>query len=480
MISDSIRKPGSYSKIVKGAGGGLPSRRMEMLIIAPRLGSSSVAAGAPTRVFSADQAAHSFGAGSIMHRMAMAAFRQFAQVSLTCCAVDDTAAGVAASASISFTGSAAATGTFTLWVGTDRITIRVDKGDTVADVVEALTNEINNNHPNLPVTASHTSGTVVLTAKNKGTIGNSLGQKGHPAISVDVDGVSATTTTYSGGAGDADLSTALAKVAGERYHLIVIPYTNIDAAQTLSEHVTMVSDEINQLGARGFMFLDGNFAATYTFARSINDKRMNVGYIYGAKRHSFENAAAMAAMLAAQDAPWRAVNDEPLIGCDAPEIPDRFMWNEIDTLLWNGITPFEVGTGERVRCVRAISTYIKSDSGAEDDTFLDTHKIATADYVRDAVRTRHSNDFKNKILRDNHVPGEPPGIITAEDVRLTNLDVCRRIEREGGLNDVEAFEEQFTSVRNPNAPGRVDSVIPIDIVDAAHIMANTIMITSTL
>lgn len=479
-ISDSIRKPGSYSRITTGPGGGLPSRRMEMLIVAPRLDSGSVAAGEPTRIFSAEQASQFFGAGSIMHRMALAAFRQYSRVSLTGCAVDDADTGVAASAAITFTGTATATGTITLWVGTDRVTIRVNKGDAAGTVVNALTSEINTNHPNLPVTASHTASEVTLTAKNKGTTGNSLGQKGLPAISIDVTGVTAATTAYSGGAGDSDLSTVLAKVAGERYHLIAIPYTDIDAAKTLSEHITNVSDEINQLGGRGFMFLDGDFASTYTFAQSINDKRMNVGYIYGAKRHSFENAAAMAAMQAAQTAPWHAVNDVPLMGCDSPGVPDRFAQNEINTLLWNGITPFFVGTGEQVRCARAISTYIKNESGAEDDTFLDSFKIATADYVRDAIRARHLRDLINKILRDNHVPGEPPGIVTPEDIRKINIDVCRRIEREGGLNDVNAFEEQFTSVRNPNVPGRVDSVIPIDIVDAAHIMANTITITSTL
>jgi len=139
-----------------------------------------------------------------------------------------------------------------------------------------------------------------------------------------------------------------------------------------------------------------------------------------------------------------------------------------------------VGDAGRVQCVRAISTYIRNSAGAEDDTFLDSFKIATADYVRDAVRVRHLSDFPNKILRDNHVDGEPSGVVTPADVRDTNLDVCRRIEREGGLNNVNFFADGFTSVRDPNVPGRVNSVIPIDIVDAAHIMANTITITSTL
>jgi phage tail sheath gpL-like len=454
--------------------------RQEMLIIAPRLAGGAVPAGVVTQVFSAQAAADAWGAGSVMHRMALAAFRQYGQVSLTGCAVDDSQQGTAASATVTFTGTASVTGQVSLWVGADRVTVRVDKGDAATAVAARLAGEITANFPNLPVKATVAGGTLTLTAKNKGTTGNYLGQKGLPVVSVDVGGVSAAVTAFAGGAGDPAIDGALASVAGRRYHLIAIPWATADAAAALSEHLTEVSNEINQLGGRGFMFVDGNFAQVSTFAAGVNDKRMCVGYIYGSKRPQFENAAAFAAMQAAEPAPWLATNDKELVGCDAPAVPDRANWNEINTLLWQGIAPFAVGAGDRVRCVRAISTYIKADSGAEDDTFLDSFKIATADYVREAVRLRHLNDFPNKVLRDNHVDGEPSNVVTPADVRSTNLDVCRRIEREGGLNNVNFFADKFTSVRNPNVPGRVDSEIPIDIVDAAHIMANTIIISSTL
>ena len=481
-VSDAIRIPGSYSEITVGEGGGLPSMRQEMLIIAPRLPSGTMDALTPTRVFTPQQAAEFFGAGSVMHRMALAAFRQYTALSLTCCAVDDAAAGIAAHAEITFTGTAAATGSVSLWVGADRITVRVDQGAAPAAVAAALAEQINV-LPNWPVTAAVADSTpsiLRLLAKNKGTTGNYLGQKGHPPVSCDVLGLTATATVYTGGANDPEITAALDAVAGSRYHIIALPWATQDAAGALSEYIAEASNEINQRGGRGFMFLEGNYSEMYTFSQGINDKRMCVGYIPGTKRPQFENAAAFAAMQAAQPSPWLATNDVELIGCDAPPIPDRLGWNEINNLLWFGIAPFAVGAGDRVRCVRAISTYITNESGAEDDTFLDSFKIATADYVRESVRVRHLRDFTNKILRDNHVENEPPGVVTPDDVRSTNLDVCRRIEAMGGLNNVNAFEDQFVSVRNQNVPGRVDSVIPIDIVDAAHILANNITITSTL
>ncbi|MCL2219330.1 MAG: phage tail sheath subtilisin-like domain-containing protein [Chitinispirillia bacterium] len=486
MISESIRRPGSYNEITVGAMGGLPSMRQDMLIIAPRLADGTVAAGVPAQVTSPAQAAEFWGAGSIMHRMAWAAFRQYGSLSLTGCAVDDASTGVGASAAITFTGSADATGQVTLWVGTDRIPVRVDRfvdglaGGTPVKIASDLADQVNA-RPDLPVTAYANGAVITLTAKNKGTTGNFLGQKGKPAVDCDVPGIEAATTAYTGGAGDPDLTDTFDKVSGQRFHIVALAWATAAAAIALSEYLNEVSNEVNQRGGRGFMFVDGNIADMATLAKGINDKRICVGGITGAKRAPFENAAAFAAMLAAEPMPWLAVNNIGLVGCDSPPVTDRWNWNEINNiLLWSGVTPFEVGAGDRVRCVRAISTYVKNDAGAEDDTFLDTLKIATADYVREAVRVRHLTDFQNKVLRDNHVAGEPPNVVTPADVRSTNLDVCRRIEAMGGLNSVNAFADQFVSVRNRNVPGRVDSIIPIDIVDALHILANNITITSTL
>jgi phage tail sheath gpL-like len=478
-ISDLIRKPGSYTEIAVGPSGGLPSKRQTLLIIAPRLESGKVPALVPTQVYSPQEAADAWGAGSVMHRMAMAAFRQYGQVSFHGCAVNDAPAGVAARATVTFSGTATATGAVSIWVGIDRVSVRVEK-DSAASIAAASLSAQVNALPNLPVTSAASGGTLTLTAKNAGTTGNALSPNGLPPVSVDVPGITATATAYAGGQGDSDLADALATVAGQRFHLIAIPWATAEAAAALREHLDTVSDEVNQLGGRGFLFTCGNLAAASTLAQGINDKRMCVGWLYGGTRPQFENAAAFAAMQAAQPSPWLATNNVELLGTPAPAIPERQNWNENNNALWKGLAAFEVGAAGRVQCVRAISTYIKNSAGAEDDTFLDSFKIATADYVREAVRVRHLADFENKILRDKHVDGEPSGVITPGDVRNTNIDVCLRIEREGGLNDVEFFVDGFTSVRDPNVPGRVNSVIPIDIVDAAHIMANTIVITTPL
>jgi phage tail sheath gpL-like len=484
-IALSIRKPASYSEINgSSANNALPSTMQELVFIGQRTATGTVLANVPTKIFNVSDAAKFFGAGSILHRMVLAAFKQNPYVMLTACAVDDAAAGVLATSTITLTGTASASGTISVTIGTDVVTIAVASAATAANTATALSAEINK-YPNLPVVASVASAVVTLTAKNKGTCGNYIGKydttatKHVPAVTITSTGITAAIVGFSSGATDPVMTSAYAALAGKRYHLYAIPFQSLTSAQELMAQLDSVSDEINQKGARGYMFQSGALAGATTTS-AVNAKRISIGYIRGCKRSAFENAAAYAAMQAAQEIPWLAINNTELVGCDAPDIADRLTFTEQNALLSSGVTPFEVGAGEKVRCVRSISTYTLNRASSPDITWLDSFKIAVADYVRDAIVNSHKSNFANCVIRDNHVDGEPDYVITPADVNSNNIAVCKRIEKAGGLNNVDGFKNQFSAVRNANVPGRIDSEIPIDIVDAAHIFANTIKIVSSL
>lgn len=485
-ISSSIRKPGSYTTIKIGATNRLPSTRQEMVIVGQRLSSGTLAKNIPKAISGPEQAATYWGAGSIMHRMAMAAFKQHPYIIVSGCAVDDAAAGVAATATITFAGAATGVGIASLLIGNDQVSIAISDEMTPAQAATALAAEIAK-YPDLPVTATAEAAVVTMTAKNNGTVGNLIGrynatsEKHEPEITVTAPGLTTTVVGFTGGEGDpadADVSAAYAALASKRYHLYAIAWTSADAAELLSDHLESVSDEINQRPARGYMFLSSALADVTTVS-AVNARRLVVGYIRGCRRPSYENAAAEAAMQAASETPWRALNNTELVGCDSPSTQDCLTFNEINNLLWSGVTPFEVGAGSRVRCVRAVSTYTVNDSDAPDSTYLDSFKIATADYVREAIVESHKSNFANSVLRDNHVEGEPEYVVTPADVRSNNLAVCKRIEIAGGLNDVDRYKDLFTAERDPDVPGRVNCSVPIDIVDAAHIFASEIKIVSS-
>lgn len=483
-ISKSIRKPGSYSEIdAAGANNALPSTRQETVFIAPMLAAGTKAANQPFSVSSGNQAAEFWGAGSIMHRMVRAAFKKNPYLVLTGVGLEDAGAGIAATSTLTFAGKATAPGTVTYKCGIDVVSIAYATDDDADAVVAALAAEIAK-YTMLPVTADASTALLTLTAKNKGTCGNYLGkynasdEKYYPEVIITGAGITVAVTGFSSGETDPDMTTAYAALVSKRYHLYAIPFATLAAAQDLDEHLELVSDEINQKGARGFMFISGAVADATTIS-AANAKRICLGTIRRVFRPQFENAAVYAAVQAAEETPWRAINDEILTDCDVPDIADRFTDTEINNLLWNGVTPFYV-SGERVRCVRSVSMYTKDDTDTPDSVWLDSFKIATADYVREAIVNSHKSNFRNCSVRDNHVDGEPDGIITPADVVDNNIAVCKRIEKAGGLNNVDAYLADFVSERDSDVPGRINSMIPIDIVDAAHIFANTIKITSSV
>jgi phage tail sheath gpL-like len=457
-----------------------------MVVIGQRLASGSVAANIPTSISSPEQAAVFWGAGSIIHRMAMAAFKQYPYLVLTGCAVDDAEASIAATATFTFAGQATGAGFITAIFGADTVTITIASGATPANTATAFAAEINK-YINLPFTATANAAVVTLTFKNKGTCGNYLGKydavtsKYMPEISISAPGLTCTVTGWTGGQSDPSdiqMTNVYAALASKRYHLYAIPFASLAAAQKLDAHLESISDEINQKYARGYMFICGALAEATTIS-AVNARRLVLGYIRKCRRPNYENAAALAAMQASEERPWKALNNTELVGCDTPDIQDRFSFTEINNLLWSGVTPFEVGAGEKVRCVRMISTYTTNEAGSPDSVFLDSFKVATADYVREAIVNSHKQNFSNAILRDNHEDGEPDDIITPADVRSNNIAVCKRIEKLGGLNSVDSYKDQFTAVRDPNSPGRVNSKVPIDIVDAAHVFATDIQIVSS-
>jgi phage tail sheath gpL-like len=147
------------------------------------------------------------------------AFKQVApNVKLAAIIVDDNASGVAAAGSAVASVSTPTAGTFYLTVGSytkNRYAITTTTSSTattIGDDIEAAINADGNS----PVTASNSSGTVTLTAKNDGTEGNNIGLKVESLPS----GVAVALTALTSGATDPSLTGVLTKIDALRYDII--------------------------------------------------------------------------------------------------------------------------------------------------------------------------------------------------------------------------------------------------------------------
>lgn len=460
-IPASIRKPGKYFEFnTKLAVRTLPANAQSLLIIGQRLADGSVAALVPTKVFSDAQAAAYFGNGSMAHLMCRAAITANPYLDLSVCALDD-GAGAAATATVTIASAATSSGTLRLRIGNRTIESAVATGDAAEEVATVLQATLEQ-YADLPVTPTINAAVITLTAKNKGTVAHQIDL----AVELSASGTTAalSAAALANGTIDPDVTTALAKVFAEQYHIVVTPYNDATSLTALRTHLDSVSGPMEQRGGVGVFGYDGALAGCTTLAGNVNSGRITCGYLRGTRSPVYELAAAYGAVIALEEDPARPLNTLALTGIHAPAIDQRLSRTEQESLLANGVTPMEVGPGEVAQIVRAITTYTKDASSIPDSSLLDLTTIRTLDYVRKACRERISLRFPREKLSSR----------TPDKVRTELLDVLLKMEDLEIVEEVAANKDGLLVERDLQDPNRLNAKIPTDVVNGLHVFAGRI------
>ncbi|KLU15429.1 phage tail sheath C-terminal domain-containing protein [Xenorhabdus griffiniae] len=467
-IPSSIRKPGKYFEFnTRMATRTLPGNPQRVLIIAPMGAQAQAAALTPLDIYSDNEAARQFGAGSLAHLMARAAIQANSYLQLQVIGIETAAAGKAATATLSLTGAATGSGTLYLWVGDQRLDIAVESGDSltilnsaVVAAVEAATA--------LPVTAAtRNQGTdetpryvITLTARQAGEFGNAI----HLQAGCTAKGMGITLSGMAGGENDPDIQPALDAVFAAGHQIIISPFSTQTALLALRTHLDKTGNAMEQRGAIGVAGWTGTLATGTTLAGEINAGRLTLGWYPGSAKLPAELAAAYGAVIASEEDPARPLNTLPLAGMDITPVTHRASRNEQENALHNGLTPIEVGAGNRVQIVRAITTYTRNAEGVDDIALLDLTTLRTLDYTRKACRERISQRFPRDKLNER----------TRQKVRSELLDVLLKLEESEILENVEANKDKLIVERNDKDPNRLDAEIPADVVNGLHVFAGRI------
>lgn len=458
-IPSSLRKPGKYFEFnTRLAVRTLPGNLQKVLMLGQKLVAGTQAVLSPVDVFSDDQAALLFGKGSQLHLMVRAAIKANPYLQLTAIAVAD-AAGSAASGTTTLTGTATASGVLSVWIGANRVDVAINSGDTAAVVAAALVAAVNA-RPDIPVSSAAAAGVVTHTCYHKGTLGNDL----KLVASSTATGLTAAAVTLAGGTLDPDYTATLAAVAGAGHHIIVAPLSSQAQLTVLRTHLDFVSGPMEQRGALGVFGWAGTLATGTTLAGQINSGRITGAWHRGSLRLPCEIAAAYAAVIASEEDPARPLNTLELAGMDVTAIDQRPTRTEQENVLNNGLTPLEVGPGDRVQIVRAITTYTKDPQNVTDVSLLDVTTIRTLDYVRRACRDRISLRFPREKLSER----------TGDKVRSELLDVLYKLEELEIVEAVEANKPGLIVERDLQDVNRLNAKIPCDVVNGLHVFAGRI------
>jgi len=258
-----------------------------------------------------------------------------------------------------------------------------------------------------------------------------------------------------------DLAAALATVFTASDEILVTPYNNQAALTVLRTHLTNRGGAIEQRGAVGVYAFTGTLANATTLAGQVNHERITGCFLPGTLSPAYELAARYAAVISSEEDPARPLNTLALTGALPPPLASRLGRVEQETCLANGVTPLEVGPGERVQIVRAITTYTLDPQAIPDIAWLDLTTIRTMDYVRMSVRNRLALRF----------PREKLSARTPDKVRSEILDVMFKLEELEIVEEVEANKAGVIVERDSQDPNRLDARIPTDVVNGMHVLA---------
>lgn len=458
-IPTSLRKPGVYTEYnARNAVTALPTNEQEVLIVAPANKAFEGGFSKPERIFNDADAATLFGAGSWAHLMAKVAMRNNSLIRLSVIGLADNAAGIAATGSVTLTGTATTQGTIRLnLAGTDYL-LSVAKGETAANVATRLAAVING-ATDCPVSANATNNRIELAAKCKGEIGNEI----YLAIESDVGDLSVAASAFANGANNAELAPALASVSGSHYHVIISPFADDKNAAALRTHLDTVSAPLEKKPAIGVLAWRGTMATGTTYAEKINHERISIAWYKGALESHALIAAGYGAIIAGEEDPAKPLNTLEIKGLQEVDPTQTPLLTEANQALFHGLTPVTV-VNHRVRIMRAITTYTKSATNTDDPSYLDLTTIRSLDYVRKAIEQRIELRFPREKLSGK----------TAAKVRSEILDILYRLEELEVVENVDAHKAKLLVQRNSIDPNRLDTAIPTDVVNGLHIVANRI------
>jgi phage tail sheath gpL-like len=183
----------------------------------------------------------------------------------------DNGSGVAATGTVAFTGAATEAGTITVYIDSlknGKYELDISVGDTATVIGDALEAAITANLDS-PVTAVNTTGSVALTAVNKGTQGNTIGLKFNGAVA----GVTTAITAFASGATDPVLTNLFDPVVDKRYTSIVYPSEwGITALTDFTEPRFNVDD--NVLDGVGIVSKTDTYSNINTALDALNQKTL--------------------------------------------------------------------------------------------------------------------------------------------------------------------------------------------------------------
>lgn len=474
----SLRKPGVYSEIDNSqAVRGPQAVTYRRLLLGQKLAAGTATDDTLVRVTSPTQADTLFGQGSMLAGMVRAALAIDSYTELLVMPLADNAAGAAATATIVVAGLATAPGTIQLMVAGRRVSVGVASGDAAAAIATAIATAITASS-DMPVTAAAATATVTLTSRHKGEAGNSLDARvNYFAGQALPAGVGLTISAFSGGAGNPDLSGAMAALGDEWLHTWALAYDDAASLATVKTELASRFAWDREIEAHAFVAARGSQGSLGALGDSHNSQHLTIVMANDEPMPAYEKAAetmAIAAYYAAID-PARPIQNLGYTWCLPPAAAARFTNQERNLLLFDGIATTKVSADGTMQVERLITTYSTNSAGASDISYLDSETLFTLMFIRHDWRDYILRKYpRHKLANNGTRYGVGQAVVTPNVMKAEAVAKFREWEDLGLVENIDDFKANLIGERNASDPNRLDMLLPPDLVNQLRIVANKI------
>jgi phage tail sheath gpL-like len=428
-------------------------------------------------VTSAAQAKTAFGQGSVLAGMFEAYLAQNALTEVWAMPVADDGSGVAATGSIAFGGTATAAGTIALMIAGRTVRAGVSSGNNATTIATAVATAINAS-ADLPVSASALSGTVTLTAKNKGETGNDIDVRVNYYDGESTPaGLTVTITAMASGATNPLLSAAIAALGDEWFNIIAVAFHDASTLAALKTEMDSRWGPIRQIDGHVIAAATGTVGAMTTLGGTLNDKHLTIVSTQKSPTPTYEVAAESAGIVSyyASIDPARPLQTLEYEWMKAPARLDRYTTSERNTLLYTGIATVRVSSTGAVTVERMTTTYRLNAAGGADPAYLDIETLMTLQYIRWDWRNHILRKFpRHKLANDGtrYAPGQ--AIVTPLVMKAEAISKFRDWEGLGLVEGFSQYKRDLIVERNASDPNRLDVLLPPDLVNQLRVCATKI------
>ncbi len=381
---------------------------------------------------------------------------------------DDAGGGVNATGTITVAGTPTEARELAIYIAGRRLTIAVVTTDTATTIAAKIVTAVTNS-TDMPVTAANVAGVVTLTARHKGTIGNSIliGRALRLGELVPA-GITVVVVAMASGASDPDHAGAVTAMGDEQYHTLAIGIRTDTEIDKVVTELESRGDANRQIPGFAFVAVQDSRANLTTYGNGNNSKYLvNVGTEASALIASpWEIAAQAAAINARQCQIDPSINGVGTVFSNVYAAPrgSRFKNSDKEILLTDGISTTRA-TSDGLLAVEWLQTTYQTNSlGIADTAWRDLYKARTVEALRYSFIVWFSQFANFKLADDgNEIPGQ--NIMTPRLGRAEAISWFLAQKGKGWVENLDQFSEELLVQRNQTDENRMDFLLPPDVIN---------------